>query len=471
MKPEIYIRADGSSKIGLGHIVRCTALAHMLKEHFKITFISKEIPEQNKADLKKAGFEFMIINTEEDFLKILDSDKIVVLDGYDFDTDYQKKIKSKGCKLACIDDLHDKEFFADLIINHAPGVKPEDYKAQFYTQFALGLDYALLRPAFLNQAKKERKIESVEKVLICFGGADFKNLTESTLQTVLQFKEFKNIVVVTGTSYTYLESLDKILKSDIRIEHFHSISEEKMLTLLTDADLAIVPTSGILFETLAAGCKIVSGMYVENQQILFEQFKVLKAFESAEYFGSGDLQVAISKVLKNTLYQTKLIDGQSGKQILDRILYLASNIREVKKTDCELLFEWANNSEVRKNAISKELIIFENHVNWFNSKLNSTNSKMFILEFNDVPVGQIRYDKQHDDWLIDYSVDSKYRGFGFGKMLVEKTLDFFKEEKISAAVKKENIASENVFKSLKFNETESEIIKNETYKKFELNNG
>src|ERR1700744_1135916 len=206
MKPEIYIRADGSSKIGLGHIVRCTALAHMLKDNFKITFVCKEIPEQSKVDLQKSDFELILINTEEEFFKLLDLDKIVVLDGYDFDTNYQKKIKSTGCKLVCIDDLHDKEFVADLIINHAPGVKPKNYKAQLYTQFALGLDYALLRPAFLEQAKKERKIENIKTVLICFGGADFKNLTESTLQTVSQFKEFKNILVITGTSYTNLDS-------------------------------------------------------------------------------------------------------------------------------------------------------------------------------------------------------------------------------------------------------------------------
>ena len=43
--------------------------------------------------------------------------KIVVLDGYHFDTNYQTKIKQKGCKLVCIDDLHDKHFVADIIIH------------------------------------------------------------------------------------------------------------------------------------------------------------------------------------------------------------------------------------------------------------------------------------------------------------------------------------------------------------------
>jgi UDP-2,4-diacetamido-2,4,6-trideoxy-beta-L-altropyranose hydrolase len=471
VRNDIYIRADGSSKIGLGHIVRCTALAQMLKEHFEITFVCKEIPEQNKTELEKLDFKLIVIDKEEDFLRILSSGKIVVLDGYDFDTGYQKKIKLAGCKLVCIDDLHDKEFVADLIINHAPGVKPEDYKTQLYTQFALGLDYALLRPAFIEQAKKDKQIKKIETLLICFGGADFKNLTESTLQTVLSFKEFNKIVVVTGSSYTYLESLPKVLKTDSRIEHFHSVNEEKMLSLLIDADLAIVPASGILFEALAAGCKIVSGMYVQNQQILFEQFKLLKVFESAGHFESNDLHVAIAYAIKNSYQQIKFIDGKSGRRILYRMMYLVASIREVEKKDCDLLFEWANNEDVRKNAISKEPIVLENHIKWFNSKINSLSNKIFILEFNDTPIGQIRYDKQDEGWLIDYSVDFKYRGLGFGKMLIEKTLSFFKEQKIKASVKKENIASENVFRTLKFKETDSEIIENEIYMKFELNNG
>ena len=52
MKPKVYIRADGSHDIGLGHLIRCIALAHMLKNDFDITFVCKEIPEKIKSDWK-----------------------------------------------------------------------------------------------------------------------------------------------------------------------------------------------------------------------------------------------------------------------------------------------------------------------------------------------------------------------------------------------------------------------------------
>jgi len=36
MLHKIYIRADGGKEIGLGHLVRCFALALMLKDDFEI---------------------------------------------------------------------------------------------------------------------------------------------------------------------------------------------------------------------------------------------------------------------------------------------------------------------------------------------------------------------------------------------------------------------------------------------------
>ena len=45
-----------------------------------------------------------------DFLSHLQGDEIVVLDNYFFTTDYQRAIKQKGCRLVCIDDMHDKHY-------------------------------------------------------------------------------------------------------------------------------------------------------------------------------------------------------------------------------------------------------------------------------------------------------------------------------------------------------------------------
>lgn len=318
MKSKVYIRADGNQTIGLGHLVRCSALAYMLKADFEITFICREIPDTFLTELEDCGFSCAKIENEDEFFDQIKDNIFVVLDGYNFDTAYQKRIKAKGAKLVCIDDLHDKEFYADLIINHAPGVRSNDYMAQPYTQFALGPKYALLRPVFLEQAKKERTIEKIETILICFGGSDYKNFTEIVLKLVANIDNLKKIIVVTGSEYSFLDSLNRIVNKDKRIMHYNSVDEKKMLSLMLDSDLAIVPASGILFEVLASGCYVISGYYVDNQKAIYEGFRTLTNIGDA-----GDFQL-LGIQLKDVFYkytihkQKKVIDGLSGDRIVQK---------------------------------------------------------------------------------------------------------------------------------------------------------
>jgi UDP-2,4-diacetamido-2,4,6-trideoxy-beta-L-altropyranose hydrolase len=324
MKPEIYLRADGSPEIGLGHIVRCFALAHMLKKKFVIIFVSREIPEQTKKEIQSLGFQLLNIKTEDEFFSKLNSTKIVVLDGYHFDLAYQKKIKLIGCKLVCIDDLHDKEFVADLIINHAPGVIPQDYKAQPYTKFALGLKYALLRPMFLSQAKKKRKIQEIKTILICFGGSDNKNLTKKTLDIVLTFAKFKKIIVITGAGYLYEKILIQSIQQDKRVTHYHSITEEQMLSLMLEANIGIVPASGILLEALATGLSVISGSYVDNQKFMLKGFLDAKSILSVNEFKSEYLYEIINN-LNNITKLNHPFDSQIKNRIIKQLTLLTND--------------------------------------------------------------------------------------------------------------------------------------------------
>jgi hypothetical protein len=64
-----------------------------------------------------------------------------------------------------------------------------------------------------------------------------------------------------------------------------------------------------------------------------------------------------------------------------------------------LIFEWANDDDVRNNAINTHKIKWNDHINWFNKKLQSPDTFMFIGFLQDEPVGQIRFDKESDDYV------------------------------------------------------------------------
>jgi UDP-2,4-diacetamido-2,4,6-trideoxy-beta-L-altropyranose hydrolase len=125
-------------------------------------------------------------------------------------------------------------------------------------------------------------------------------------------------------------------------------------------------------------------------------------------------------------------------------------LREAVAADVTLLFNWANDEEVRNNSISQEPIIWDNHVNWFNSRLIDPNTKMLILESNYVPVGQMRLVLLDGCWTINYSIDKSYRGKGYGKKIVLLSLEKHPSVPFRAVVKKSNIASQKVFEDIGF---------------------
>ncbi|WP_343695602.1 GNAT family N-acetyltransferase [Flavobacterium sp.] len=125
-------------------------------------------------------------------------------------------------------------------------------------------------------------------------------------------------------------------------------------------------------------------------------------------------------------------------------------LREVKENDTKLLFNWANDMHVRKNAINQDTITWEKHIIWFEKKMNSSKTQMFILSDGNNSFGQIRIDEIDSVWHIDYSIDYNYRGQGLGTQIVNLLLKKFKTFKFKATVKKYNEASSSVFIKLGF---------------------
>jgi spore coat polysaccharide biosynthesis predicted glycosyltransferase SpsG len=133
----------------------------MLKDDFYLIYATRNPSTQHLAEINLICHEFYILPEDDSlldtFLSSLKGDEIVVLDNYYFDTNYQKKIKEKGCRLVCIDDMHDKHYVADVVINHAEGIVKSHFSYDPNTLLLLGLKYALLRSPFLKPDSPNQK--------------------------------------------------------------------------------------------------------------------------------------------------------------------------------------------------------------------------------------------------------------------------------------------------------------------------
>jgi UDP-2,4-diacetamido-2,4,6-trideoxy-beta-L-altropyranose hydrolase len=279
MQKEILFRADGNSEIGLGHLYRLFSLIEMLKEHFQFTFVSSEnstvniIP--NSYQLKIIPSQITIKEEPEWISKEFDKNNtLLIADGYQFNSSYQRKIKGKGFKFVYIDDLASEHMFADLIINHSPNITSQIYSAEPYTKFALGTKYALLRPTFLDLIAKEKTVQKIDKAFVCFGGADPYNLTLKATKALLKTPQVKKIDIVLGGAYSHKE-IYTLTQKNIKI--YQNISEEELMKTMVTSNFAIAPASTILYELCCVKIPVLSGYYVNNQKKIYNGFANKKA--------------------------------------------------------------------------------------------------------------------------------------------------------------------------------------------------
>ncbi len=130
-------------------------------------------------------------------------------------------------------------------------------------------------------------------------------------------------------------------------------------------------------------------------------------------------------------------------------------LRVVTAKDRDLIFLWANDAMVRKNSFNIAPIAYDSHCAWFEKRLNSANTAFYILEDNNIPVGQIRYDIEDTIATVNYSIAQEYRGNGYGIKIIELGEVLVREalpsvKKIVARVKKENQVSRMIFKRLQY---------------------
>ena len=319
MQKEILFRADGNSEIGLGHLYRLFSLIEMLKEHFQFTFVSSEnstvniIP--NSYQLKIIPSQITIKEEPEWISKEFDKNNtLLIADGYQFNSSYQRKIKEKGFIFVYIDDLASEHMFADLIINHSPNITSQIYSTESYTKFALGTKYALLRPTFLDLIAKENTAQKIDKAFVCFGGADPYNLTLKATKALLKTPQVKKIDIVLGGAYSHKE-IYTLTQKNIKI--YQNISEEELMKTMVTSNFAIAPASTILYELCCVKIPVLSGYYVNNQKKIYNGFANKKAI-----FKMGNLKDFSITSFEDHLLQFLKIDFQElincQKKIFDQ---------------------------------------------------------------------------------------------------------------------------------------------------------
>lgn len=293
-RKKIYFRADAGAEIGYGHFIRSLALADMLKDDFECVFYTQAPTNYQQKEAENVC-ELVALPADDSrfdiFLNCLKGEEIVVLDNYFYTTDYQRTIKAKGCKLVCIDDMHDKHYVADAVVNHGP-VAEEEFDCEPYTKLFLGDSYKLLRKPFLQPLKG---LPRKNVAIINLGGADPFKLTDKVVSLLLELNTSYQIIVILGDT-VYLSEENRNL-----VEIKSRLSANQMAELFETSAFGILPASTVSIEAYSRGLPLLIGYQVDNQE---EGYK--KTVEKRTFIPIGNLHNLTEETLSKALSQ---LDG------------------------------------------------------------------------------------------------------------------------------------------------------------------
>ncbi len=120
------------------------------------------------------------------------------------------------------------------------------------------------------------------------------------------------------------------------------------------------------------------------------------------------------------------------------------------KSNCQLVYDWANDPEVRKASFSSEPIPWKDHCSWYETMLRSDSCVMSLIQDEQLRfVGVVRMSLDGTKARVSLTIAPERRGNGYGVSALRLSCqNVFKKhgiESVDAFIKKNNAASIRCF--------------------------
>jgi UDP-2,4-diacetamido-2,4,6-trideoxy-beta-L-altropyranose hydrolase len=347
MQKPLLIRVDANVGIGTGHVMRMIALAEAWKETGgDAVFLCAETMPALKKRIRGEGFSIETIGarpgTAEDLEATCaaiaryesgDTEIPVALDGYQFNSDFQRGLKITGCRLLAMDDYGHAGFYhADWVLNQNISAYEDLYpRRSNATRLLLGPKFALLRKEFMRYRGWQRDVpEAARKVLVTLGGSDSHNITKKVIEALDGLNV--DVKVAVGGSNPHLASLRvtvaEMVNKPVGIELM--VNPENMPELMAWADLAVAAAGSTSWELLFMGLPSVFVITAENQKQnarVMEEMKLGISVGEHSDFERSVWKEKINSIIKDQAFRESIseksvqaLDGLGVQRVLSLML-------------------------------------------------------------------------------------------------------------------------------------------------------
>ena len=261
------LRADASSSIGVGHVMRSLSLGEaLLDEGFGVELVSFELAPSLQSLATSCGITVVELScaprSSEDAQFVLTrSADIVVVDGYEFSREFFVALEASNTTFAVIDDnAETKAQSPSAVINQNPHASASMYAhLQGHPKLLLGLQYAMVRKEVREVAAMNLPTREGE-VFVAMGGADFLGLTAPIVEALAETG--LPIRVAVGHANTQREQVQKLAD---KFGHVTLIEQHDYVSSLASAHVAVLAAGSSLWEACAVGTPSIGLVVAENQ--------------------------------------------------------------------------------------------------------------------------------------------------------------------------------------------------------------
>jgi UDP-2,4-diacetamido-2,4,6-trideoxy-beta-L-altropyranose hydrolase len=286
---KVTVRADASTDIGSGHVIRCLTLATALRQDgAEVRFVCRDCPGHMADRIAAAGFAVTLLpaagpaptsaTARTDAAQTISAvgpgaPDWVIADHYGLDRAWDAAIRPHTRALAVIDDLACTPRDCDLLINHT--VRPNleafyRHALPSHCRRFLGPGYVLLRPAF-DQGSVRQRDGTIKRVLVYFGGADTDNQTLRAMEALSCFDGI-DATVILGLHHPFQS---EIAQTPVARRYDVLTYCDDVVGAMTTSDLALGVCGGAAWERCAMSLPslvcITADNQVEDAEILHER--------------------------------------------------------------------------------------------------------------------------------------------------------------------------------------------------------
>ncbi|MFP5068821.1 GNAT family N-acetyltransferase [Pseudonocardia nantongensis] len=466
----LLLRCDAGPSTGVGHAVRCAAVAEAARlSGHEIVWsgrldgldwlwagllrlrwtAARPLRAVTEPPPEPPGTVLPPADSTEELMALCRDHRIdaVHVDHYRLGTDLRDALHAAGIALSTVEDFSTGRRPGDVVVDPNLGAeahpRPDDGSAVLLR----GPGFAPLRSA-ARRARRRRAIRETDgslapssgttpRALVVMGGTDAAGLLPRVVAALAAADVPAEVDVVVPNG----RAVDLPGDGPARFRAIPPVPD--LPAAMAEADLVVSAAGTTVWELCCVGVPMALVRAADNQA---EGYRTIVAAGAAAGLGGVDdladpepAATVLRELLTDPARRDALaerartvVDGEGANRIVDAIAAAAGAVsdtewrKHVEDTtltgvlharpatldDAELLLSWRNDPETRRWSRSTDEIDLDAHRRWLAGSLDREDRRLLLVSDLDGPVGTVRWDREESGWEVSITVAPERRGSG-----------------------------------------------------------